>query len=236
MRTSEQEQPLKAALIEAAARIIASQGLAGLKARNLAQEAGCALVAIYNAFPNLDTLILEFNLRTLALFDSHIAQVQPAASGDGGELEAGAMPASDGMPSGGDAWPAGDVKAAIADLTRLAAAYLTFASEHRQRWGALFQHRIAGGRAPPDWYRVNQARLFRHIEQPLHVLCPHLAQPERELLARTLFSATHGMVSLGLDEKLMSLPLPSLRQQIELVIGAAARGLVSGDLSRLTVA
>ncbi len=78
---------------------------------------------------------------------------------------------------------------------RLAVAYLRFAGEHPMRWRALFQHRRET--PPPDWYLREQGRLFRTIEGPLQVLCPRLEQGERALLARSLFSATHGLVSLA---------------------------------------
>lgn len=110
-------------------------------------------------------------------------------------------------------------------LVALALAYLDFAAAHRLRWRALFQHRMADERAPPDWYVAEQARLFRHVEAPLARLRPDLPDDERALLARTLFSAVHGMVGLGLDEKLVSLPAPVLRAQVEIVVAAMARGL-----------
>jgi hypothetical protein len=45
------------------------------------------------------------------------------------------------------------------------------------------------------------------------------------LLARTLFSAVHGMVEIGLDERVASMPLPSLRDQIQVIVEAVADGL-----------
>ena len=61
---------LRAGLVAAAERRIAADGLGGLRARDLAAEAGCALGAIYTVFPDLDALILEVNLRTLGLFEA----------------------------------------------------------------------------------------------------------------------------------------------------------------------
>ncbi|GJD52586.1 hypothetical protein OPKNFCMD_5352 [Methylobacterium crusticola] len=205
MSTEERREQLRAALTDAAERTIAREGLAALKARDLAREVGCALGAIYTAFPDLDALILTVNLRTLLLFDRTIAAVR-TAPGPG-----------EGAPSRADR------EAAVEDLVRLAVAYLRFAGEHPARWRALFQHRMTT--APPDWYLREQVRLFRYIEAPLRVLRPDLPEAERSLVARTLFSATHGIVSLGLDEKLMALSEPVLRRQIETVVGALGRGL-----------
>ena len=44
-------------------------------------------------------------------------------------------------------------------------------------------------------------------------------------LARTLFSAVHGVVSLGLDEKLAPMPEDALRRELRSVAEAMARRL-----------
>jgi hypothetical protein len=48
------------------------------------------------------------------------------------------------------------------------------------------------------------------------------------MLARTLFSAVHGVVTLGLEEKLGVVPPDILRRQLTLVVSAAADGLARG--------
>jgi AcrR family transcriptional regulator len=115
-------------------------------------------------------------------------------------------------------------------LVRLAEAYLGYAAAHRQRWSALFHHRMPEGRTVTPWYAARQAAAFAHIEAPLAVLQPGLPDTERALLARTLFSAVHGMVELGLDEKVVAVPLPVLRAQVRLVVQAIAGGLSAGPL------
>jgi AcrR family transcriptional regulator len=91
MRTNERRQHLRAALVEAAERVIAERGLPHLKARDLASAVGCAVGAIYNVFPDLDGLILEVNLRTLVLFEAYIAQAhkdgRPGGAGGGSGAE-----------------------------------------------------------------------------------------------------------------------------------------------------
>lgn len=57
---------LKTRLIDAAEDQIARNGLAGLKARAVTTQAGCALGALYNAVEDLDMLVLHVNSRTLA--------------------------------------------------------------------------------------------------------------------------------------------------------------------------
>lgn len=194
---------LKARLIDAAERAIAGGGLKALRARDLASDAGCAVGQIYNVFPDLDTLVLEANRRTLALLGAVLRTPEPSARTEGAEE-------------------------AVAEIVRLALAYLSFADEHRGRWRALFEHRMAGGARLPDWYAEERNRIFDAVEAPLMVLRGDLPEEDRRLLARTLFSATHGIVDLGLDEKLDALPSKVLRSQLETVVRATASGLLAG--------
>jgi hypothetical protein len=49
------------------------------------------------------------------------------------------------------------------------------------------------------------------------------------LLARSLFSAAHGLIVLGLEEKLQFIPLPSLREQVATIVTALGYGLAGGE-------
>ena len=202
MDTATRREQLKEALTDAAARMIAEQGLSGLKARALADAAGCAVGAIYNVVADLDELILHANARTLAALEK--ALTAAATSGRGPD------------------W-------AIDQLVKLALAYLEFAASHRRQWQALFDHRIARGESPPDWYQRDLERLFGYIEQPVAELLPDASPARRALLARSLFSAAHGLVALGLEEKLQFIPLPSLREQVTTIVSALGYGLAGGD-------
>src|SRR6266851_4501897 len=102
METAERRRNLKESLIVAAEQEIAAHGLAGLRARTLADRIGCAVGAIYNVVADLD----------------------------------------------------------------------------------------------------EQMRLFGYIEGPLGELLPGISPARRALLARSLFSAVHGLITLGLEEKL----------------------------------
>jgi AcrR family transcriptional regulator len=117
----------------------------------------------------------------------------------------------------------------VTHLTRLAEAYLDYAAAHRERWSALFQHALPAGRALPAWFAERQAAAFSRIEGPLKTLVPGLDHAARALLARSLFSAVHGMVALGLDEKVAAMPVPALRAQLRLVVEAVCRGLAPGE-------
>ncbi|MBD0270888.1 MAG: TetR/AcrR family transcriptional regulator [Acetobacteraceae bacterium] len=189
------QRALRDALLAAAERAIAEAGLPGLKAREVAREAGCALGAVYTAFADLDALVLAVNARTLDALEAH--------------LLAASRPEAD----------------PVAQVAALAEAYLDYAGRHRPRWAALFEHRMAAGRDPPAWYAAKQAELFRHVEGAVAALRPGLEGAELAGLARAAFSAVHGVVSLGLDQKLSPMPEGMLRRELRLVAEAMARGL-----------
>ncbi|HEX2552587.1 MAG TPA: TetR/AcrR family transcriptional regulator [Microvirga sp.] len=203
MRTTERREQLRDRLVEAAERTVASQGLAAVRARDLAQEVGCALGSIYTVFPDLDALVLAVNARTLARLDAALAP-RPAAA-----------------PS-----PRGDaLEDAIDDLVGLALRYLDFAAANPLPWRALFEHRMPEGQPVPEAHLAAQMRLFAYVEEPLRALLPGLKGRERALVARSLFSAVHGVVGLGLEEKLVPMPMATLRRQLALLVRATARGL-----------
>jgi AcrR family transcriptional regulator len=202
--TGKRRQHLEAALVDAAEKTIAERGLVALRARDLAAEAGCALGAIYTAFPDLDAIVIAVNMRTLALLDRHLRAVADEKS------------------------KRADLKSeepAVARLVRLALGYLEFAAKHGPRWRALFDHRLPDGQAIPAWYLTEQNRIFMFVEEPLHTIRPDLSAAELAQLARVLFSTVHGIVSLGLEQKLGETPLRRLREQTALLVAATARGL-----------
>lgn len=199
--TEARREQLKTALIDAAERAVSRNGLAGIKARDLAKKAKCAVGAIYNVFPDLDALIYEVNARTLRLFESFLASAE-AESNDS------------------------ETNPAVARLIHLATTYLEFAIAHHARWQALFEYRAASLREPvPEWYVYEQSRLFMLVEGPLQELVPDLEGDALSLAARTLFSGVHGVVSLGLDAKLLTLPPGVLRDQVRVFVRSIAVGL-----------
>ncbi|MCA6110964.1 TetR/AcrR family transcriptional regulator [Bradyrhizobium cenepequi] len=183
-------------LIAAAERSIAASGLAGLKTRDLASEIGIANGAVYNLVDDVDELILRVGSRTLTRLD----KVLTAAERDG--------PAD----------PA-------ATLVRIAVAYCDFAVDNLELWRALFEHRMAPGKSVPDWAISEQMDMFRHIYRPLAALFPARSLEQLSVTARSLFSAVHGMVALGLEHKLIAVPIEALRSEVATIVRAMVEGL-----------
>lgn len=202
MKTAERRQNLREALIAAAERSIDAHGLTGIRARDLAAEVGCAVGAIYNVVADLDELVFAVHQRTLIMLEAELAAA--------------------GMPLGG---AEGGRNEAIAQLVRMALTYLHFAAAHTRRWRAVFDHQLPEGTQLPGAYREQQQRLFSVVEQPLRVLQPNLGPEESALLARSLFSAVHGMAILGLEAKLGTISLHDLEQQITAILTALGTGL-----------
>jgi AcrR family transcriptional regulator len=201
--TDQRRARLRDALVTAAEQAIAKQGLGALRARALAEEVGCAVGAIYNVVEDLDDLVVLVNARTLEALERDLSAADRAGE------------------------PADGPNAAVGRLVRMALAYLDFAATQTPRWRTLFEHRMPTGREVPAWYREQQQRLFAHVEELLLELQSDESRVRRALLARSLFSAVHGLVVLGLEEKLQTIPLPVLREQVRFVVTAIGLGMVA---------
>ncbi|WP_375305845.1 TetR/AcrR family transcriptional regulator [Bradyrhizobium sp. A11] len=196
----EHREKLRSDLILAAERMIADRGLSGVKTRDLAREIGCANGAVYNLVADMDELILRVGSRTLHRLDQALSAAESA-----------------GEPSPQET------------LVRIALAYCDFAADNLQLWRALFEHRMEADKVVPDWSVQDQMQLFRHIYQPLAALFPQRSREEFGITARSLFSAVHGMVALGLEQKLVAVPLPALRKEIAALVRAMIDGLIARE-------
>jgi AcrR family transcriptional regulator len=194
-KTLERREKLREDLIAAAERAIAAKGLAGLKSRDLAQEIGCSNGAVFNLVDSMDELVLRVGSRTLARLDVALATANDT------------------------------VRPPDEALVRIAMAYCDFAAQNIELWRTLFEHRMELGREIPQWAIDDQMHLFRHIHGPLAALFPDLSHAELGIRTRSLFSAVHGMVALGLEQKLIAVPAAALRSEIATIVRAILGGL-----------
>ena len=86
---------------------------------------------------------------------------------------------------------------------------------------------MAPGKPVPEWAISEQMDLFRHIYRPLAELFPARMPAELGVTARSLFSAVHGMVLLGLEQKLIAVPVEALRKEIASIVRAMVDGLTA---------
>jgi AcrR family transcriptional regulator len=197
-RTIERRLQLRLQLIEAAEATVSRDGLKALSARELSREVGCSLGAIYNVFEDIDALVVAVNSRTLAELDRTIAGFVPSVR-DGTEPEE--------------------------CLVGLAQAYCRFAITHTNRWTALFEHGERINRNIPDWHLEEHVQLISHVVKSLERLYPDRKPAEQWQLAGLLFSAVHGVVSLGLQGFFFAVPPDQLEQQVTSLVQAALAGL-----------
>ncbi|MER0238416.1 TetR-like C-terminal domain-containing protein [Fulvimarina sp. MAC8] len=179
---------LKARLIAAARERIESQGVRNLRARDITQDAGCALGGLYTAFSDLQTLIIHVNGETLNALSGHLSKAREGTNGPRDELRA------------------------------LALAYLDFAETHRALWFALFDATSLADTPIPDWHRAQQADLVRLIAEPLSRIETTLAQEALVNRAQALFAAVHGIVTISLEERAIGLSGQALRDELILLL------------------
>jgi AcrR family transcriptional regulator len=184
------------ALTAAAEKAIAAKGLSGLKSRELAAKIGIANGAVFNLVNDMDELVLRVGSRTLARLDAALIAAE-----------------SGGAPSPAE------------KLVRIAVAYCDFAADNLELWRALFEHRMAPEKPIPQWAIEEQMNLFHHIYHPLAKLFPNWSADELGITARSLFACVHGMVSLGLEQKLIAVPVAALRDEIATIVKATIKGL-----------
>lgn len=205
--TAERRRALRSALIAVAEARIDREGLNALSARQISTDVGCSLGAIYNVFEDLDALVLAVNSSTLARLDRQIVKALSNAA---------------------------DERDPMDDLIAIGHAYCRFAIAHTHLWSALFEQGLKTGRATPDWHMDEHLRLFSHILTCLKQLAPDQSDEENWSLARLLFSAVHGAVSLGIQGFFVAIPPEDLERQVSTLITAVARGLFPQEARRLS--
>lgn len=201
-KTALKRERNREALIHAAEQTMARKGLAGLKARDLADGIGVAVGQIYNLVSDLDELILRVSSHTLLRLEQAIAAAL-----------AQTMPQS-----------------AEATLIVIAQTYHHFARDNYHLWRTLFDHRLPDDRLPPDWVTEDRMRLFCWVEKPLSQLMTGALPGDVQLFSQTIFSAVHGMVSVGLDSRDVGVPQECLDDQISLFLHVICNGIAKTDV------
>lgn len=198
-KTTEKREDLKARLIESARNRMAAEGLANLRARDVTQDAGCALGGLYTVFGDLDDLIMHVNSTTLNALEASLNLAETSN------------------------------RSAVDRLRDLALGYLHFALAHRNLWKALFDHRPANGQQTPEWHRQEHMFLMEIIAEPLAELRPDMSPQARAIRARTLFGAVHGIITISLEGRFVGLPVASLERELDDFIRIIAAGTAVND-------
>ena len=187
---AERRKNLEAKLIETAGRQIAANGLAAMTARSVATEADIALGSIYSAFPDLNGLFMAVNLESFEQLARRVARAI---------LEE-------------------EPETPHARLLIMARTYLDFAMENRNRWKALFDIEMSRDSDLPELYRNSVAGLLQLIGGPVKEIYPSLPPEDIDARSRALFSAVHGIVSLGLDARLSAVSEDQMHDMIGFIV------------------
>ncbi|NEX45683.1 TetR/AcrR family transcriptional regulator [Pseudotabrizicola algicola] len=193
-KTDLRREALRDRLIDHAEALIASKGLAALKARDLAGLAGCSVGAIYTVFADLNELVMAVNGRTFRRLGAAVSA----------SLGAREMSAQD-------------------SLITMSHAYLHFAAANTKAWRALFDLEMSQDSAVPQWYLAELAALFGLISAPLQRIFPDWPAPQIDLMTRALFSSVHGIVLLGLEKRISGVPVDRIEQMIAVVLANVTR-------------
>lgn len=113
----------------------------------------------------------------------------------------------------------------LSQLHGLADAYLGFATEHANLLRSLFEHRMEDDRPFPDDILVMVMDAFALMHAPLVRLLPDRDPDDVALLSRMMFSAVHGIISLGLEERMVAVPPERLREQLAQFVDTHLAGL-----------
>ena len=189
-KVEQRRTELRQRLIDIAEARIAEDGMAAIKARDLAKRADCAVGAIYNVFGDLNDIIIAVNGRTFQRIGAAVAKSLEGREGD--------------TPTD--------------RLIAMSLAYLDFAAANPKTWRTLFDIRMSTEMAVPDWYMSELGRLFGYIAGPVSECFPDMSDDEVNLMTRALFSSVHGIVLLGLENRISGVPGDELERMIALVL------------------
>jgi AcrR family transcriptional regulator len=187
-KSEQRKAALREKLVHSAKVRIESDGMAALRARDLAKDAGCAVGAIYNAFEDLNDIVMAVNGLTFQALGETVR-----SSFDGTEPP-------------------------VDRLILMSHAYLGFAVDHTNLWRALFDLDMSEDGPVPAWYRAALADLFSNISRPLSELFPEMTEQELSLMTRAMFSSVHGIVLLGLQNRISGVPPEQIEQMIAVVL------------------
>lgn len=194
--TEKRRAELRERLIDIAEARIRDSGSASLRARALAEEAGCAVGAIYNVFTDMPGLQLAVNGRTFARLGARVTEAVAR--------RANSPP--------------------VERLIIMARGYLAFAADDPNLWRALFEVEMTSDSHVPEWYMEDLARLFAIIAGPLAELDPKASPDEIDLRTRALFSSVHGIVLLGLERRISGVPIPRMEAMIDYLLRSFVSG------------
>jgi AcrR family transcriptional regulator len=157
---------IRAMALDAAERIIATEGSAGFSARKVAKAIGYTVGTLYLVFENLDDIVMQVNGRTL---DALRLKLEEAIARE-------------------------TQKNPRAIILAQGRAYIAYAEAEEPRWSMLFISVAKRDGNVPHWYQEKMDALFRPLENSLQQL--GMDADNSAVMARGLWSSCHGICYL----------------------------------------
>ncbi len=192
-------ESLRPAIVAASLELLEKNGFSGLQARPLAKQVGCSVGTIYNLFGSMDGLILAANSVTLKEMRQHLSQTDLNWQGEKSD--------------------------AHGRLMALASAYYQFYQAHEKRWAAVFEFQRGDDEHMPDWYLEEIGLLMGQIENIIGHLAGATVPDQRARIARALWAATHGIVTLSFSGRLGPVRRETVLEDVDVVVKAVVDGL-----------
>ncbi|ALM53858.1 TetR/AcrR family transcriptional regulator [Halomonas huangheensis] len=165
-------EELHAQVMAACDAWLSEQPVHALSLRSLAREVGCAPSTLLKLYGSFNNLLQHVNIESLSRLR---AVIEPLLA---------------------------DTTPPERRLRALAMGYWTFARDDAHRWELLFDYPLAQegelDRRQSDMIEA----LFARVEATLKEYQPLLDDQEARRLARTLWGSVHGLVQLGLNDRL----------------------------------
>ncbi len=171
-RSDHSREEIKAMAIDAAAKIVEAEGFQSLTARKVASRIGYTVGTLYHVFRNFDDLVIHLNAGTI---DEMAELIQKG-------VKRKRSPES-----------------RIRTMTEV---YVSYATEHPDRWRLVFEHQAPRGLPTPELMKVRRDVMFEMVAENLRELSPRHARQEIDHTATALWSGVHGICILALTGKL----------------------------------
>lgn len=199
-RSDHTRDELHELIISAAIEIMENEGFSALSARKISTQIGYSAGTIYNVYASMDDLIVTINARSLDIMAQQIANL-----------------------------PTLDTQTPSDQLKAMARIYLDFVHSHKERWFALFTHRLPAGHSLPPDFATKIAALFSPIEGAIEDLYTASdaagSNKGARLAARTLWASVHGICFIDQSGKM---PLVSAQHNAENMVNCLIDNFVSG--------
>lgn len=171
-RSDHSREEIQKMAIDAAAKIVETEGFQALTARKVASKIGYTVGTLYHVFRNFDDLVIHMNAKTI---DEMAALIQKEV---------------------------GKKRNSETRIRTMAAVYVDYATEHPDRWRLVFEHQAPRGLPTPELMKVRRDVMFEMVAENLRELSPNHIPQEVAHTAAALWSGIHGICILALTGKL----------------------------------